>query len=49
MYGQSALVEPIAAVLGLLLHFHTNFTLCFGFAGAMIFVGRRSNSRDATG
>jgi ZIP family zinc transporter len=39
MYGQSsALVEPIAAVLGALqLHFSPNFTLCFA-AGAMIFV-----------
>jgi ZIP family zinc transporter len=33
MYGQSsALVEPIAAVLGALPLFTTNFTLCFGFA-----------------
>jgi ZIP family zinc transporter len=41
MYGQSsALVEPIAAVLGALqLRFSHHFTLCFGFAaGAMIFV-----------
>jgi ZIP family zinc transporter len=40
MYGQSsALVEPIAAVLGLCSYiFHTNFTYALAFAGAMIFV-----------
>jgi ZIP family zinc transporter len=32
MYGQgSALVEPVAAVLGALQSFFTNFTVCFGF------------------
>jgi zinc transporter ZupT len=52
MYGQSsALVEPIAAVLGAFaVTFFTNFTPCFGFCGSHdLCGGRRSNSRDATG
>jgi zinc transporter ZupT len=41
MYGQgSALVEPVAAVLGALCTFFTHFTACFA-AGAMIFVVKK--------
>jgi ZIP family zinc transporter len=33
MYGQSSVVEPIAAVLGLQLHFHLILPYALAFAG----------------
>jgi zinc transporter ZupT len=51
VWQSSALVEPIAAVLGALVpRFSHQFYLCFGFAaGAMIFVVVEEAPRDATG